>query len=251
MLGWQIFMHSVRMVFGNLKQVLQITLGPAIVATALLIGLFFVLDVPLDQLDADSTEPSGSVVLFFLCLAVIFIVTMFWIAVSWHRFILLEEYPRGLFPTFRFDRILAYLGRLILIGLLVALVALAFVPLSFLATATGGRVLALIAMVGFSIFVFIAFYRLSIILPAAAIGRPLTLGQAWAGTVGSSGAIIVLVIVGAIFHMLIQFVISALAFVPILGALLALFFGTLVLPMVNVSILTTMFGVFVEKRELR
>ncbi|WP_237217307.1 hypothetical protein [Ruegeria lacuscaerulensis] len=202
----------------------------------------------MDQLDADATEPSGSVVLFFLCLAVIFIVTMFWIAVSWHRFILLEEYPRGLFPTFRFDRILAYLGRVLLIGLVMTL---AFVPVSLVAATVGASVLSLVLVAVFSVFLFICFYRLSIILPAAAIGQPLTLGEAWAKTVGSSGAIVVIVIAAAVFQFLIQLVISALAIVPVLGAFLALFFGALVLPMINVSILTTLFGVFAEGRELR
>ena len=98
MLGWQIFVHSVRMVFGNLKQVLQITIGPALIATALIVGLFMVSGIPLEALD-DSAEglPAGtsaaSVFLFVLGLVVVIFVTMFWIAVSWHRFILLEEYP--------------------------------------------------------------------------------------------------------------------------------------------------------------
>ena len=33
-------------------------------------------------------------------------------------------------------------------------------------------------------------------------------------------------------------------------SLLTVFFGTLILPMINVSILTTMYGIFIEKREL-
>ena len=36
----------------------------------------------------------------------------------------------------------------------------------------------------------------------------------------------------------------------VLGVLLTVFFGTLILPMINVSIFTTMYGVFIEKREL-
>jgi hypothetical protein len=48
----------------------------------------------------------------------------------------------------------------------------------------------------------------------------------------------------------VQLVVTLLTFIPVLGAFLSLFFGVLVLPLINVSILTTMYGVFVEKREL-
>ncbi|WP_254428807.1 MULTISPECIES: hypothetical protein [unclassified Ruegeria] len=252
MLGWQIFVHSVRMVFGNIKQVLQITFGPALAATAAIVALFMVLDIPWDQLDPESgTLPPGtsygSLVFFVASVAIVGIITMFWIAVSWHRFILLEEYPHGIFPTFRFDRILAYFGRVLLLGLLMGL---AFLPLSMVMAAMGAGALTLVVMVAFAFFLIVAFYRLSIILPAAAIGHPVTLGDAWNSTQGMGGAIILLLIVNFLFQFLVQLAFTALAFIPLLGILLTLFFGTLVLPLINVSILTTMFGVFIEKREL-
>ncbi len=252
MLGWQIFTHSVRMVFGNLKQVLQITFGPALVATAVIVALFLVLDVPLDQFDPESGQlppgtSYGSLVVFIIGLVAVTVVTMFWIAVSWHRFILLEEYPRGIFPTFRFDRILAYLGRVLMLGIFMAI---AFLPLSLVVAALGSGALAFAVIAVYAIFLVVCFYRLSIILPAAAIGHQATIGDVWKSTEGTTGAIVVLLIVNFLFQFLVQLLFTALAFVPLLGILLTLFFGTLVLPLINVSILTTMFGVFIEKREL-
>ncbi len=254
MLGWQIFVHSVRMVFGNLKQVLQITVGPALIATIVIVGLFVALGIPLEALDENAGDlppgvSAGSVFVFvFVLLAVIFI-TMFWIAVSWHRFILMEEYPTGIFPTFRFDRILAYFGRILMLGILMMI---AYIPmlLVFAVLGEGLAVLSVILMIVYSIFLVICFYRLSIILPAAAIGSPISLSDAWNNTTGVGGAILLLLLVAFLFQVLVQLVFMALAFIPILGVLLSVFFGTLVLPMINVSIFTTMYGVFIEKRKL-
>ncbi|MES0825557.1 hypothetical protein [Ruegeria sp. SCP11] len=254
MLGWQIFVHSVRMVFGNLKQVLQITVSPALIATALIVALFMVSGIPLEAFEADSGElppgvSAGSVLLLVFGLIVVIFVTMFWIAVSWHRFILLEEYPKGIFPTFRFDRILAYLGRAILLGLLMAI---AWIPGGLLlgALVQTSPVLAIILILAYMLFLAVCMYRLTIILPAAAIGHPVTIGEAWNSTTGTAGALIVLLIVAFLFQLVVQLVFTVLAIIPVLGILLTVFFGVLVLPMINVSIFTTMYGVFVEKREL-
>ncbi|NOD76089.1 MULTISPECIES: hypothetical protein [unclassified Ruegeria] len=254
MLGWQIFVHSVRMVFGNLKQVLQITFGPALIATALIVALFMVSGVPLEAFEAETgelppgTSPGSILLLVFGLIAVIF-VTMFWIAVSWHRFILLEEYPNGILPTFRSDRILAYFGRAIL---LVLLMAIAWLPGGVVlgTFVQSSPVLGILLLVAYLLFLAVCLYRLSIILPAAAIGSPITLGEAWKNTAGTAGAILVLLIVAFLFQFAVQLVFTLLAFIPVLGILLTVFFGTLILPMINVSIFTTMYGVFIEKREL-
>ncbi len=254
MLGWKIFEHSLKMVFGNITQVLQITVGPALIGTAVIVGLFFVLGVPIDVFEESSGElpadPSfGAFFTFVLLMAVVMSIIMFWIAVSWHRFILLEEYPSGIFPTFRADRILAYLGRVLLLGLVMMI---GYLPMALVFVVLGQSlaVVSIILSVGYAVFLLISFYRLSIILPAAAIGSPITLGDAWNRTAGTAGAIVVLVIVAVLFQLLVQLALTMLAVVPILGVLLSVFFGTLILPMVNVSILTTMYGIFVEKREL-
>ncbi len=255
MLGWKIFAHSLRMVFGNITQVLQITVGPALIATAVIVSLFFVLGVPLDVFDESSGDVPpdfsfGAFFTFILLMVVVMSIIMFWIAVSWHRFILLEEYPSGIFPPFRTDRILAYLGRALM---LVLILLIGYIPIAVVFVALGQSFVAVSVIVSlvYGVFLLISFYRLSIILPAAAIGEPITLGEAWNQTVGAAADIIVLVIVAVLFQLLVQLAFTMLAVIPVLGVLLSVFFGTLILPMVNVSILTTMYGLFVEKRELR
>ncbi len=254
MLGWQIFVHSVRMVFGNIKQVLQITVGPALIATALIVALFMVSGIPLEAFDEGAGElppgaSVGGIFLFVIGLIAVLLVTIFWIAVSWHRYILLEEYPTGIFPTFRFDRILAYLGRALMLGILMVI---AWMPMGLVFALLGESLagLSIILFLVYVVFLLVCFYRLSIILPAAAIGVPITLGEAWTKTQGIAGSILVLLVVSFLFQFLVQLVFTALAIIPVLGILLTVFFGTLVLPMINVSILTTMYGIFIEKRKL-
>lgn len=254
MLGWQIFAHSVRMVFGNIKQVLQITVGPVLIATILIAAAFIMLGVPLEVFDdsAAGLPPgvsAGSIGMLLAALIVVMWIIMFWIAVSWHRFILLEEYPTGFLPEFRFDRILAYFGR----GLMLALIGLiAFLPLMFLLAVIGEQSvgLSVVLTVAYSLFVSVGLFPLMIILPAAAIGHPLSLSEAWNRTTGTAGAIVVLLVVAVLFQLLVQVVSTVLMLVPVLGVLLVLFASLLVLPLINVSVLTTMYGVFVEGREL-
>jgi len=254
MLGWKIFAHSLRMVFGNLPQVLQIVIGPALIATAAIIGLFLMSGIPLEAFDDSTTglPPElnpASFILFIILLAIVMLVTMGWIAVAWHRFILLEEYPSGLLPAFRFDRILAYFGRGLM---LMILFVIAYLPMIFVITVLGegGFTVSIFLTILYIVFLTVCFYRLSIILPAAAIGRPITLGDAWSNTQGTWGAIIVLVLVSILFQFLVQLAGGVLSMIPVLGVLIAVFFGLVILPMINVSILTTMYGVFLEKRDL-
>ncbi|WP_050604625.1 hypothetical protein [Ruegeria sp. 6PALISEP08] len=254
MLGWQIFLHSVRMVFGNLKQVLQITVGPALIATIIIVGVFLALGIPLEALEDNAGDlppgaTAGSAFVFVVVLLAVMFVTMFWIAVSWHRFILMEEYPTGIFPTFRFDRILAYFGRFLMLGILMVI---AYIPMGLVAAALGESLagLSIILVIVYTVFLVVCFYRLSIILPAAAIGDPISLSDAWNKTAGVGSAILLLLLVAFLFQVLVQLAFTVLAIIPVLGVLLTVFFGTLVLPMINVSIFTTMYGVFIEKREL-
>ncbi|WP_170368997.1 hypothetical protein [Ruegeria arenilitoris] len=254
MLGWNIFAHSLRMVFGNLKQVAQIVIGPAIIGTVAIIGVFMVSGIPLEAFDdnPNGLPPGvnpGALILFAFLLFVVMLLVMGWIAVAWHRYILLEEYPSGVLPTFRFDRILAYFGRGLMLGILMAI---AFLPMGILTGMLGEGLIAvsIILTIGYLVFLAICFYRLSIILPAAAIGQPITLSEAWSNTLGTAGTIIVLIVVSFLFQFLVQLAIGVLSIIPVLGVLIALFFGILILPMINVSILTTMYGVFIEKREL-
>lgn len=254
MLGLEIFVHSVKMVLRNLKQALQISVVPAIIGGVLVIGLFFLFGIPFEEFDSEATGlpagvTSGSFVGFLLCLMAVVFGVMLWIVVSWHRFVLLEEYPTGLVPTFRFDRVLAYFGRLLMLGVLAVVL---MIPASLIMglLVQGSAAIGILFWVALVIILTIGFYRASPILPGAAIGKPIKLSEAWQATSGASGAIVLLVILSALFQILIQLLASLLLFIPIIGMLTVLFVSMLIVPLINVSILTTIYGVFIEKREL-
>ncbi len=254
MLGLEIFVHSVRMVLRNLTQALQISVVPALIGGFLAIGLFFLFGIPFEEFISETNGfPEGvtaaSFTGFLLCLMAVVFGVMLWIVVSWHRFVLLEEYPSGLVPPFRFDRVLAYFGRLLMLGL-IALIIMIPGALIMGMMAQSSVALGILVWLGLIIILTIGFYRASPILPGAAIGKPIKLSEAWQATSGASGAIALLVVLSILFQILLQLLASLLLFVPIIGVLIVLFASMLIVPLINVSILTTIYGVFIEKREL-
>lgn len=254
MLGWKIFVHSVRMVLGNFRQALQIGLVPVALWFGGAIVVFVAASILQRLMSSGGPESdlfsSGNTTIF-LVLIVLWLgmlITACWIVVEWHRFVLLAEYPKGWIPQFRVDRVLSYVGHGFLLGfaavILLIPVAIASGIASSMSQSSGVVVLGLGALG-----VIVCLYRLVVLLPAAAIGQPLTFKQAWDATRGAEGAIFVLLIVSGLIQGAVNLITAPLMGVSIVGAL-AVFAVTLILYLVNVSILTTMYGVFVEKREL-
>jgi len=92
--------------------------------------------------------------------------------------------------------------------------------------------------------------QISPILPAAAIGRPLQISEAWEKTKGSGWSILVVVVLYFVFQLALTYLvgISAQVFMPLGIAFNILVF--LLLPMVTISLLTTFYGHYVEGREI-
>jgi len=254
MLGLEIFVHSVKMVLRNLKQALQISVVPAVIGGLLIVGLSYVLGISFEGLESEGTGlpvgvTPGAFTAFLFSLLVIVFGIMLWIVVSWHRFVLLEEYPTGFVPVFRADRVLAYFGRLLMLVLLGLILLIPFViVMGVLAQASA--ILGVIVWLVLIVLLTVGFYRLSPILPGAAIGKSVTISEAWQATSGANGSIVLLVILSILFQMLLQFVSGILLFIPVIGLIVVIFAGLLIVPLINVSILTTIYGVFIEKRQL-
>ncbi|MDB5507443.1 MAG: hypothetical protein JWR75_2081 [Devosia sp.] len=236
-MGLRLFLHAVRLVFDNLQYAFRISIllyfVPAIAAYSLLSGA-----------DVASPSPLAVLVSFLAGLGSL------WIAVAWHRFILLDELPVGWLPRFHGDRILAYFGWSLVLSLLsipvVLLVALLVSPVALLGGTLG-------AVLIFPVIVFIlmvVLYRLALILPAAAIKRPLRLGEAWNATRGASGDILALAFISAIAALVISIpsmmLVGSLRPLGIIWEAATSWLALLV----GVGIITTLYGHYIEGRPL-
>ncbi|MEY8843085.1 hypothetical protein AB9K41_28975, partial [Cribrihabitans sp. XS_ASV171] len=164
-------------------------------------------------------------------------------------FILLNEQPQGWLPRFRPDRVIFYVGQ----GLVLAIIMIiGSIPLLFLILILPASTVILNVLVigSYITMLILSFYRLAVTLPARAIGKDMTLDQAWKATSSSFWTLIVLVLLSHSFQYLLQFLFGMFALIPVVGPLLVLIPSLLLLPLINVSVLTTLYGVYVEGRPL-
>lgn len=253
-MSFRIFMHALRMVFGDLLTVLKVSLPVIIV---IVVGVvFFLSQIETMMMQARMPGmgmPSGIGGLFGFFL--LYLIAMIWMAVSWHRYCLLAEYPGAVLPNFHGDRILAYIGKSVLLFIVFFIVGMvgSFVIGGIMAAGRGSGVMAALGgalgLVGV-IFLMIAFYRLSLILPAAAIGQPLGLGEAWNATRNMTMTIVGVVIIAFLFFLIVNLVVMAITMViPPLGAVSQIVL-TWLQTVIGLSILTTIYGVAVEGRDI-
>lgn len=263
MQGWLIFKHAVLMLWGNKGVVMRLAAMPLVIATVLV--TLFISSVSDLQLMQEMLFPGspfaeqpelmpedfGAFFTGLIGFSLLSLIFTLWVIVAWHRFILLEETPEGWVTPFNGGRILAYFGQILkltLVGLLLSIPLAIFIGI-VAAMASGNSVALLVVAVPLGVILFLLFYRLSVILPASAIGKPITLRQAWTATEGSFFAILVLVVAGGLFQMCIQFLGGFLIAIPMLGFAVNLLIS-FALGMINASILTTLYGHYVQGREL-
>ncbi len=241
--GFNIFKHSVAMVFRNFPHALKIILPLGGIAAL----WFIIISMWLERSSIGTLSP-GQIALLAVPSVLMVFFLLVWATTAWHRYVLLEERGSILLPAIKIDRILAYFGRAFLLGLLLAVVAfpLLFLVLPFVTS--GGLGLVIVPVV-VGVIMTCIFYRVALVLPAAAIGKPLRFAEAWDATRGSTGAILVLALISSIATHLVE---QRLA--PVLGSsltgevLVILVHATWGL--VNVSIITTLYGHYVEGRPL-
>ena len=243
--GLAILVHSVRQVFGNMAAAVRIS-GVLFAV----IAVISVLGTPADPASA------GSNLGLLLILAIVSVLISLWIAVAWHRYVLLREGGNTPLPAFRGDAI----GRYFVNGLLIALIMIPIAVVLGIAAATlfsedlfnsatteqwFGAFMAFGLIVYLPIMV--VFYRLAAILPAAALGKPLPLGAAWAATRGETVAMLVLALSSVVATGVVS--IASWALPSILGLAVGIL-GQWALTMVGASVLTTIYGHYMEKRDL-
>ena len=255
MQAWNLLRHSFVMLFGNFAIALRLS---AVLYAVQAIPKIYFLNFMSGVSDAE-LESSPQFWLFGSVNMVILMITGLWVAVAWHRFILIEEIPSGYIPKFHGRRMMAYFGQSVLLGLLIVAIGLALsiglIPITiFLAFPLFGDLsqtyLTYIFYLLISMLCGPILFRFSTVLPAAALGKRFTWGAAWQATKGSTGSLVLVALVlwgglmGANEH--VTNLISGNLF---LLALWAIPFEWVFL-MIHISILTTLYGHYVEKRAL-
>lgn len=253
MAGWKLLTHSIRMVFWDLKASLRIS---GLLYAAIMVAQYFVLksEIALATIGNTGVVPSIGLILLSV---IVSLVASLWIAVAWHRYVLEDENNGAILPAFHSDKLLSYFGVSLLIGviiiiptlLLIAVVSLLLFPMIDVSGPNSLHLMSLILSLAL-IPVLYAFNRLSAALPAVAVGKDLSFKQAWAATGNFSGAIWHL----SILEMVAYAGLTAVGGVVFPETLTSLMLQSLVFgwigTMVGVSILTTIYGVAIEGREL-
>ena len=239
-MGLKLFMHSVRLLFDNLRTALRIT-GLVYLLCILLPSFLFV---------RGEQPPTPEQMLLQSAAAVVSLAGGMWIAVAWHRYILLGEMPNGLLPEFNGRRVLSYFGWSILLGLILLPVIIATALVGVGLGSIGGPAAIIVAGLVSVFAVTAVLYRMAPILPALAVDRRLRLGEAWQATSGATGDILVLTLLTAIMVTFID--VPALAFTgptAFLGLAWQAVTGWFIL-LVGVGIMTTLYGHYVEGRPI-
>jgi len=258
--GYQLLRHVVQQVFGNLRQAAQLTLLLFLVP---FIGLVTLLG---GMGTGQAEPPGGGIILGGLLLVVAAIVAYCWAAVGWHRYVLLEETGNGIVPRWRGDRIGAYFGRAFVVGIVVVLAVMGGgLVVGIAAAVTQSPAVAIALGVGLVFGASWVATRIGLVLPAAALGERMTIGESWAVTRPVSGHIllplIVVALVVGVIQQLILVVFGQAVTVTMFGEVQEQYVLTLVgqilngvlswlQVLVNLALMTTLYGNLVEGRQL-
>ncbi len=254
MKAWQIFTHSLRQVTGNLESAMKISLIPMLIqiaaALVLLGGSVYVQPAEMMRQPGALASNGGAL----LIVSIVGVATGMWMAVNWHRFVLLGEMPQGYVSALPSDKIWAYFRRMVVAILIIFLAALPFGALHLFVTLTFLRELGESARaITFALIVFLPMgllaYRLMISLPGAALGSETVLMAGWNATRDENATIFLLALISVAANLVLGVVGGLLSVIPVLGIGIG-FLSQWLATMVGLSILTTLYGHYVEGRAL-
>jgi len=234
--GVKLFLHAIKLVLDNFSEALRVSLFLYFVPIVIALGV-----------------PGGPETVSPITIAALIasFIGGIWVAVAWHRFILLGEQTRGWIPDFSGRRMLSYFGKSILIGLIMVLVLMVPMMVLGLIGAQGGAATLLLGGAVLSFVVLLVIYRLGAILPASSVDVRMRLRESWTATSGASGSILALAFLTSIAQLLLG--LPSLLLAQIFGPLAVVWdaiSGWFIL-LVSISILTTLYGHFVEGRPLK
>lgn len=262
-MGGKIVEHSFRLLFRNLGDALKISVGPYLIAIVLSAIVLPVMAVPLDTALLALREggqhqvPGGPLALLgFLLVILIILFVSGWVAVSWHRFVLREEYP-AILPSLSGRPIWPYVGKTLLLAIVILIISIplglvmgfAMVPFVRDPTSAGAQIM------GFGIGLILGtllswlWLRWGLILPSTAVERPMTMSESWNATKPLSGPIFTAVLILIALNLVVSLVVGMLLGDNIVTAIIGLVVNWISL-MIGISILTTLYGHIVEGRPI-
>lgn len=255
MKGLDIFTHSIRQVTGNLGGALKVSALPMIIQVAAMLAFAGGMMSGMGPEGQMSRGMGMGMGLGGLVVLVVAVVTSLWLAVAWHRFVLLNEQPGGYVPPYHGPEMMAYFLKslaigviLIVLGIVLGMVAgLLLSPLMM-----HGNLLIFMLLTGLFVQLPLTWLglRMGTVLPGAATGANPTLTAGWDATKGAEVDILVLAAVAVVAHLALA-VLGILVFdnIPIVNTVWSVAV-TWLTTMVGVSILTTLYGHYIEKRAL-
>lgn len=246
----RLVLHSFRLLFRNFAEALKVSVAPLILAVLLGIAAFSVSGVTPAMIAMASftgrMPPNGLLAILFIGAVMIF--TFSWIAVAWHRFVLLEEYP-GYVPAVTDRPIWPYVWRTLGLGLLMFMVmTFLSIIVGMILPLTGQGAVGIVALIIGTVLTYV-WLRSALILPAVAVGEELKLRDAWSVSAPRSRAIfgVALILVG--LNLMVGMGQQALIPPGAVAVVVSLAVGWVTL-MVGTSILTTLYGHLVQNRPL-
>jgi hypothetical protein len=255
-MAFSIVRHALAMVFGNFGQAMRLSIGPFLIAAGLIYALAEALEIGAVSLMFLAMDPTNSDPLILVFLLVALLIAVFvtaWVAVAWHRFILLEEYVQ-LMPQLRDRPIGGYVLTSLGIGVWIVLVSFgAGLVLGIFMALTGTGDSIVIGFVGGALIGALSSYvwfRLALVLPGLAIGKRMKLSEAFAATRPLDGTIWQVVFILVFINFLAQTAAGAIAPGSVAVQLILNGVVTWFSFMIGLSVLTTLYGHLMEGRAL-
>lgn len=245
--GWNLFKHAVSMVSSNLAQAVRISLPWIILIVALVLGGAFLFR-KMVATESPPMQTFATFGVFGVIVAVIIIGSI--IAIQWHRYILLDELPRGYFKGWRKLNYWGYTKQILKVSLYLIVISYFGSVLIALVTPEETQFLTPVIL---SVVLSFVYLRMSIGFTAIAMGKTgLSTGASWRISKDFREVLFVNAVLLALLNALPRFLSFALtgpeflSFIPDLMSLATMWFSM----MVGLSLLTTLYGHYIEKRAI-
>lgn len=245
-----LFSHALRMFFYDPAVTLRVLMPGLLLIFASTVGIaYFIPDqmwsptLTPDQVEMIDPSAAGGIVLAALAGLAGYVLT----AIFWHRHVLLMGDARetSLFPGIGVT--MGYVWRVIIVGFVQVLAAL---PILAVAGAVATALSTVVAGILASIVLFWIILRISLILPAAAMGQKMKVADSWNATAPLANDLWGLAAMLGLLTAVVGLVIGALT-APGTGVSIWLQTASYVVEgLISISILTTLYGHLIEGRPL-